>query len=455
MSEEFSGEQTNAHIRYNPVDGTNGDHISAHPPLIEDTDTVILGEDERRAIANAVEMQRLEWQQSIPNLINRLRDEEQSPLVMKELFSQWGEMPSAKRLTEVMMCAGKKLAERNERNGGHMVELNPEIPTVVVRDLHAEKELLENILGEVRDFDGSSMTILEAVRQGKLNLVFVGDISHIEGLPSYVSANYPTKSAADSNEIYKNTNIAKSTNASMITALLEYAYDNVTVLRGNHEDIFGSNVFDGSNSLRKGGVNMTESTKIAMNDVYGDESSRLMNLIDFYEERMPLVAYCKNKINPFLVSHSPFDKELTPADLDNPTRETIISTTWTDNTTDRYAPLSEGEAQLVQRTYDTAKNFGIQRGSRLLHFFGHRPVEKGKRDRLHIRRKDNTAVMLYQIHRGPFEAHNGIDVSGNEHRYAWIPVDRPFDSSKDILDANPNNMFIDPFADQGNATLNP
>lgn len=71
---------------------------------------------------------------------------------------------------------------RNDRDEiGGLVQLRPELPTVVIPDIHARPDLIVSVLGLKAPKYGIEQPLIEALAEERAQLVFVGDYVHAEG----------------------------------------------------------------------------------------------------------------------------------------------------------------------------------------------------------------------------------------------------------------------------------
>lgn len=356
---------------------------------------------------------------------------------------KFDEMPEAREIESVMTVATESLQKQNELHSGYKRELNVTRETIVVSDIHANPDFLRNLFNQEVEYDGQKYPLLEAIKNHRVNLVFVGDIVHSEGADMDHLFNIDPK-ITEPKERYKGKDLARSTNAMLMLASLQASFPmNVTVLRGNHEDILGQNIPDRYNSrankIYKGEIDITGNTTAGLYQVYSsdkpfdvnsesediDIAGKLITLISKYENLLPLVALSKGR-NPLILSHSAIGDRMSNENFNNPDKHHFALTAWTDN--NEYNPQ-----ELIDQAHWTAEQLGVLANNKkkLLSFFGHRLVPNGQKYLSYHGQMGETSVSLFQLHR----SHRGA----GEQRIAKISPYTEFNPEIHIIDVNPKN----------------
>lgn len=315
-----------------------------------------------------------------------------------------GTLPSASDLESLLdevnlTLAGEDEAVRPRDHAGEpggVVDLDPELWTVLLPDIHARPGLLWAALNYPLS---KSRTVLEAVLADSLQFVCLGDYFHGEGR---VRERWRNAFAEFSNGFRTreamNAEMAECLAVlAMIAGLKSAAPRSVHLLKGNHENVaneagrgnhpFGKYAYEGAMVLEY------------LRLVY---TPRLIARIYEFEKRLPLLAVGRH----FLITHAEparfFSREEVVEYRFHD--EVVYGLTWTDN--------GEAERDAVERMINhylqkteapTARQFG-----------GHRPV----RGRYGLR----AGGRYVQIH--------------NPSRYimALLAPDRPVDLARDIID---------------------
>ena len=241
-----------------------------------------------------------------------------------------------------------------------------QLPLLVIPDFHARPYFLLNIL-EYQIFDESSQggaaTVFEALAQGRLRLLSVGDILHTErGTRERWAAAY----IEFLKEIYTGPSISAEMQEglSLLCALLELkkqfpAY--VHILKGNHENIL--NESGGGDFAFKKFVDEGEMCRCFIQEYYGDDILYLMNCV---EKGLPLFYFGKNCSLSHAEPMRAFGRqELIDAKLHDDVVRGLI---WTNN-----GEAEEKSARVtVQNLFDISEGC-VPKG--YLYLGGHRPVQ--------------------------------------------------------------------------------
>nr|BBH87797.1 hypothetical protein KTC_25480 [Thermosporothrix sp. COM3] len=118
---------------------------------------------------------------------------------------------------------------------GSLIDLQ-DVPTIVIPDLHARRELLLAIL-ETRLETGplAGQQVFELLQQGRINVVCVGDIMHSEERAYWV-----INDDGEWSEELLDKEMVRSLGTALMVMYLKIHYpDHFYCLRGNHDDIAG------------------------------------------------------------------------------------------------------------------------------------------------------------------------------------------------------------------------
>lgn len=293
-----------------------------------------------------------------------------------------------------------------------IVELDPNIPTYVVSDIHARRDFLIKLL-ETKIRSQQNKTIFELLQEGKANIVCVGDGMHSEKTKCWNDfesgriareANelftekfekvFPGKSLDELLEMWNHSNDPEVIKMREVLAQAEKNWEekiikkemarslgtmkmvmdlktrfpkNFHFLRGNHDDI-NSRIYG---DCTKGGVNQSEITKSWLQNNFGDA---FVSQWAEFEDNLPLIVKGKN----FLVSHAAPGKPLSMDEINQRTLEATFNLTWTEN---RPKPTNDPNEIIkihsnIQQILD---NLGMPPNS--IWIIGHRPVDSPEKFR--------------------------------------------------------------------------
>ena len=291
------------------------------------------------------------------------------------------------------------------RKGSGIVTLQPDVETLVVSDLHARRDFLMEVLQAKR----GGVTVLELLRQGKINVVLVGDAVHSE-----VSANWPHIWDVDYDqkmnaEMARNLNIMK-----MIMDLKAEFPDNFHYIRGNHDEINGTFTKYANEGYK---------VRKWMEKTYGKD---FVAQWAAFEDALPILAIGKTAQQSFVISHTVPNEVLgynqinrrDPAITVEPNGESGLL--WTDNT-------RMLDNQLTTAIRGTLRNLGLPENSQWI--IGHRDVDKGTLYRSQL------GGQLVQIN------------DKQQHLVALIPTATRFDPKVNVTSLNAPRS---PFANKDN-----
>lgn len=312
--------------------------------------------------------------------MKNILDSTQDFLEKIRAYSLQKKLPSAQKISSlakktVSVLRSENLAYRpaltlkGEVGGGGLLDFRgqKEIPCIVVPDIHARADFVSNILNFIlpKKISGlrNDIRIAEALSEGEIRVVLVGDLLHSE------AQNYERWLLAY-DEFLQGDFAGKSMKEEMreglsaLMAVMECKCrwpENFHCLKGNHENIKNENG-DGNFSFRKF-AQEGEMVMRFMQAHYGDE---VLDAIYDFEKSLPL-AFCTNNL---FVSHAePLEPLSEEAVINAPFfAEVILALTWTAND-----EASSGSVRKMLKTFCKPKDKNI----RPAYIGGHRPV-RGK-----------------------------------------------------------------------------
>ena len=314
-------------------------------------------------------------------------------------------------LNEASECLEKEITDyrpaASDGKVGGLIDFHKDkLPLIVIPDLHARPYFLKNIL-EYQIFEDA--TVYQAISQGRLRLLSVGDILHTE-------RNTRERWAAAAAEFSSGISIGPALSAEMQEGLslwagllsLKVAFPSyIHVLKGNHENILNA-TGNGDYSFRKF-ADEGEMGMVFVQDYYGDD---ILYLINCVEKSLPLVYFGKK----CLVSHAEPYRVYSREEIINARNEegVIEGLTWTDNGT-----AAEGSAEgiikgLCMGKKKSASSENFAEINEYVYLGGHRPVT-GNYKLLQNGR-------YIQIH------------NPGKQNIAFVQPDRKFDPEKDFIE---------------------
>ncbi len=253
---------------------------------------------------------------------------------------------------EVMRGMSPRVRPRNERDEiGGIVHLRPELPTVVVPDIHARPDLIVSVMSLNAPKYGVEKPLIEELAEERAQLVFVGDYVHAEGRArarwrqafQEFQTGYQRHSAMDEE-------MTESLAALEMVAVLKHAFpETFHGLKGNHENIANENK-DGNLPF---GKFVYEGAMVAeyMHQFYGGAA---FEAIYELEKTLPLIAIGSR----FIVGHAEPQRLFSREELlDYRNRADVVyGLTWTANDEaergsveemlDHYLPQSDPEERV-------------------------------------------------------------------------------------------------------------
>ncbi len=275
--------------------------------------------------------------------------------------------PSAEELTSDMEGACTALAEEDaslrprDTNGrpGGLVHLRPELPAVVLPDIHARIDLVTTVLSTSFPEHGIDTPLLSAIDADRAQLVMVGDYVHgeararrrwIRAFEEFTDG-YRVHDAMDE-EMYESLAVLRT------VALLKRAYpDRVHGLKGNHENITNE---EGDGNHRFGKF-VYEGAMVAayMQRFYRGEATEAVYR---FEKSLPLMAVGTRYVVTHAEPMRPFLSEEIVEYRDRP--EVVEGLTWTDNDAAEDGSVAATLAHFLPHCAD----------GEAIHLGGHRPV---------------------------------------------------------------------------------
>lgn len=251
------------------------------------------------------------------------------------------------------------------KNQGGIVELKENVPTIVIPDIHARREMLFNILDKnlVSKDNKEKKKIFDFLKEGKINIVCLGDGMHSEVAENWTWSdnNDPQKQIKLEEEMIKSLGAMK-----MIMDLKSTFPENFHYIRGNHDNILGQEGdMPGFAKYNSESINI----KQWVENKYGRD---FLNKYASMEKNLPLLA----KLNKSVVfSHTAPSDILSSAQINdrnpavlgaNYNNNTGGGLTWTDNT--------RGQTS-QEKVEGTLHNIGADGAKWII---GHRPTGNEK-----------------------------------------------------------------------------
>jgi hypothetical protein len=216
--------------------------------------------------------------------------------------------------------------ESPEGAPGGLVRLRPELPTVVVPDIHARPDLIISVLSLEAPKYGIERPLIHALADNRAQLVFVGDYVHAEGRArarwrkafQEFQTGYSRRSAMDEE-------MTESLGALQMVALLKATFpESFHGLKGNHENIANEDK-DGNLPF---GKFVYEGAMVAeyMHRFYGGDP---FDAVYEFEKTLPLLAVGSH----FIVGHAEPQRFFTTQELlEYRSRPDVVyGLTWTAN----------------------------------------------------------------------------------------------------------------------------
>lgn len=279
-----------------------------------------------------------------------------------------------------------------------------DLPLIVVPDFHARPYFLDNIL-KYQIFEDAN--VFEALSQGRLMLLSVGDILHTE---RGTRERWTAAAAEFENEIFTGPAMSAEMQEglSLWCALFELKRqfpENIHILKGNHENIL--NETGGGDFAFRKFVDEGEMCRSFVQEYYGDDILYLMNCV---EQSLPLYYWGKK----CSVSHAEPMRAFSKKELVDARKYpgVVKGLIWTNN-----GEAEENSArEIVKKLFDSSAE-EIPAG--YLHLGGHRPVQGNYR----LLQKD----FYVQIH------------NPSKENIVFVKNDRAINLESDIVDVRSSN----------------
>lgn len=237
------------------------------------------------------------------------------------------------------------------------------LPSIIVPDLHARPYFIFNIMKFVLPdnfIKGKiGLSVFEALSQGLLRVICVGDLLHSElrGKERWIAAK---DEFLEENYTGENMASEMAEGLSLLSAVMELKCafpNNFHILKGNHENIM--NVRGAGNYPFRKFANEGEMVRIFMEEMYGDD---VVMVIFCFENALPLVA----ALPTVVVSHAEPEVAFSKKQIINGMSDdfTVRALTWTGND-----EAEEGSVLQMLKEFTTCKNPLDAK-----YIAGHRPV---------------------------------------------------------------------------------
>lgn len=283
--------------------------------------------------------------------------------------------------------------EASDGSPGGIIYLHHDIPTIIVPDIHARKQLMYALI----KIKTEEKTFFELMENKELQVLCVGDGFHSEAMGK-------ERWRDAFKEYEKGYRKHKNMDAEMIDCFglmemvieLKIAYpDNFHFLKGNHENIKNEET-GGDHPFRKF-VFEGDMVKTWVLQFLGED---FLTKYSEFEKQLPLLAIGEN----FMVSHAEPKRYYDPDEITNYHSETIHGLTWTAN-----GESEEGAVEEMLNHYLPEKLL-----SEKLYFGGHRTISETYKLR--------AGGLFVQIH-NPWNL-----------QVVYIKPDSHIDLEKDIID---------------------
>jgi pSer/pThr/pTyr-binding forkhead associated (FHA) protein len=233
-----------------------------------------------------------------------------------------------------------------------ILELPKGVPTMVIPDIHGQRDYLTRALEH--EIDGKP--VLEHLKEGKMNLLCLGDGMHGEGRARdrWLQAEKDMLNGEPSKAMHDEMVESMGT-MKMVMDLKAGLGDNFAYLRGNHDDMNPEHGY-----MKYTRVGESNLVKHWVTQNYGED---FLEQWHGFEKSMPLVA----KGSGFVASHAAPGGVLDRGEVENKTTEAFYKLAWTEN---RDWSEQGTERQNFEANLDVV---GAEPGDKW--FVGHRKVE--------------------------------------------------------------------------------
>lgn len=242
-------------------------------------------------------------------------------------------------------------AALNQESG--IVDLPKGVPTLVLSDIHARRDFIMKALEH--EVDG--VKVFDLLKQGKINLVCVGDGMHAEGRAAdrWEQAEQDMMRGRPS-EAMNQEMIESFGTMKMVMDLKSEFPENFHFCRGNHDEIKGS--------FAKYARMVGESAMV-QSWVQKNLGQDFLDQFARFEESLPLVVRGEG----FVASHAAPGGQLDRAAVEQRDPKAFAQLSWTDN-----RGWNDRDAGVQQKFQQNLKEVGGEGGRWLV---GHRPVDSG------------------------------------------------------------------------------
>ena len=237
------------------------------------------------------------------------------------------------------------------------------LPLVIIPDIHARSDFLQNILSFVPPkgfLDDCKLNLYEALETGKVRMVCVGDILHSElrGIKRWERANLEFSEGIFDGKAMRQEMKEGLASLCMIMECKTAFPEVFHCLKGNHENIM--NKSGGGDFPFRKFADEGQMVKTFMQTVYGDD---ILMLISYFERNLPLAAV----FDSCVVSHAEPRRALSRKELvcGMGNADVVSSLTWTENNSALPGSVAAMLSSLTGKT----------RMNSLRYFGGHRPVK--------------------------------------------------------------------------------
>lgn len=234
-----------------------------------------------------------------------------------------------------------------------IVDLPKGVPTLVLSDIHARRDFIMKALEH--EVDG--VKVFDLLKQGKMNLVCVGDGMHAEGRAAqrWERAEQDMMQGKESVAMHQEM-IEGFGTMKMIMDLKAEFPDNFHFCRGNHDEIKGS--------FAKYARSIGESAMV-QSWVQKNLGQDFLDQFAKFEESLPLVVRGEG----FVASHAAPGGKLDRQAIEQRDPKAFAQLSWTDN-----RGWNDRDADTQQKFQQNLKEVGGEGGRWLV---GHRPVDQG------------------------------------------------------------------------------
>lgn len=318
---------------------------------------------------------------------------------------------------ETYLEALEAVLEILTREGG-LVQL-PDVPGIILPDLHARREMLIEVLGtHIEEGPLAGEQIFELLQQGRINVVCVGDIPHSETRSDWV-----INLDGEWTQELLDREMVRSLGTALMVMYLKLQYpEHFFCLRGNHDDMVGELARDFRKYV---GLKYNENDELVLTDegkpVLTSDKGESILVREWvlnregwgykflykwsrFERALPLMA----QGSYFVVSHTLPHQAVKKMDIQDMYRPRIVSLELT---------LRRGVKQ--DAIEGTLENLGVREQVKRW-FHGHTPVPPEKHDGKYDEGLDGLTIRLN---------------NPKKYVFAYVPAstdERMFDPEKDV-----------------------